>query len=287
MKEEIELIRLLEERKRIKLKRKYRRNIYIDIIEDINKKKLVRMIKKVIEIGEKIETIYIEVREGLGGMESELFCKEVYNMYRKFLERKKALIEIISLKETNRGIKRIIIRAKGKRLLKYLRNENGVHRIQRVPKTEKRGRVHTSTCIVEIYEEGKVTKNKVNRRELRIETFKSRGPGGQSVNKTNSAVRITHIPSGISVECQKERSQMENKRYAMILLKAKIEKLEREKEDIRIKERREEKLGDYSIRSSKVKTYNLIKKSIINHINGKRTNKVKQILMDGKIEVIS
>ncbi|MGX7589707.1 PCRF domain-containing protein [Candidatus Vidania fulgoroideorum] len=286
MKKEKKLIKLLVERRKIKEKNKYR-NIFLDIIERINKKKIIETIKKLMEIQEKTEILYIEIREGLGGIESELFCKEIYNMYRKFLERKKAFIEKISLKETNKGIKRVIIRVKGKRLLRYLKNESGVHRIQRVPKTEKRGRVHTSTCIVEVYEEDKIVKNKINRREIRIETFKSRGPGGQSVNKTNSAVRITHIPSGISVECQKERSQMENKRYAMILLKAKIDRIEDKKKEVRKKIKREEKLEEYSIRSSKVKTYNLIKRKIINHINGKRTNKIKQILENGQIEVIS
>ncbi|QSW38011.1 PCRF domain-containing protein [Candidatus Vidania fulgoroideae] len=287
MKEKKRLMSLLKEREIIRSLKNYKENKYIDIIRRINKKKLTESIKRLINMEERTETLYIEVREGLGGIESEMFCKDIYFMYRKFLERKKAFIEIISSKETSKGFKRIIIKTRGKKLVKVLRGESGVHRIQRIPKTEKKGRVHTSTCIVEVYEEDKIVNNKINRRELRIETFKSRGPGGQSVNKTNSAVRVTHIPSGISVECQRERSQMENKRYAMILLKAKIDKLEEKKLDDEKKNRRKKSLGEYSTRSSKVKTYNLIKSMITNHTNGKRTSKVKQILREGRIEVIS
>ncbi|MGX7458722.1 peptide chain release factor-like protein [Candidatus Vidania fulgoroideorum] len=177
---------------------------------------------------------YIEIKPGPGGEDSKDWTLVIAKQYICFAKKLKYEINIVrNKKDKELKTKYILMEVKGYKVFEVLKNENGVHKAIKESIYNKKRKVHTSLCLVRILRVGKVTKNKVNRRELRIETFKSRGPGGQSVNKTNSAVRITHIPSGISVECQKERSQMENKRYAMILLNNKLENIE--KEDIRIK----------------------------------------------------
>ncbi|MGX7583053.1 peptide chain release factor-like protein [Candidatus Vidania fulgoroideorum] len=268
----------------IKKIKKNKKNRFFSIIKEILKKKVFMKIKHSFE-KKTMETIFMEIREGIGGTESEIFTKDIFLMYKRYLELKNFLYDFLVFKTSKNGVKRIILRAKGKNIFKILKDETGVHRIQRIPKTENKGRVHTSTCIVEVYKEEPKQIVEINKKELRIETFKSSGPGGQSVNKTNSAVRIIHIPTGISVECQKERSQIENKRYAMNLLKAKLFSLEDKKEKIISKSRRNKNKKNFSTRSNKIRTYNLAKNKITNHINGRTTNKIKEIL-NGNLDIL-
>ncbi|UOQ33069.1 Peptide chain release factor 1 [Candidatus Vidania fulgoroideae] len=267
------------------IKNKAKNNRFVIPTLEIYKKEIIMKIKNKSN-KEEIETIYIEIREGIGGIESEIFTMDIFNMYKKYLEMNKIFYDFLLFKQTKKGAKRVILRVKGKEVYKILKNESGVHRIQRIPKTENKGRIHTSTCIVEVYKENITNNNTITKKEIKIETFKSRGPGGQSVNKTNSAVRITHIPTGITAECQKERSQLENKRYALVLLEAKLNKLEREKIENKNKDERDKNNIAYSTRSSKIRTYNLAKNKIINHINRKTSNKVKDILYNGKIDIL-
>ncbi|UOQ27851.1 Peptide chain release factor 1 [Candidatus Vidania fulgoroideae] len=268
-----------------KIKNEFKENKFAIPTMEILKNKIMIKIKNMSE-KEKIETVYIEIREGIGGVESEIFTKDIFNMYKKYLETNKIFYDFLLFKKTKNGLKRIIIRSKGKNIYNVLKNESGVHRIQRIPKTEKKGRIHTSTCIVEIYKENKTNNKEITKKEIKIDTFKSRGPGGQSVNKTNSAVRITHIPTGITAECQKERSQLENKRYALIILESKLDKIEKEKIENKNKNERNKNNAIYSTRSSKIRTYNLAKNKIINHINKKTSNKVKEILYNGRIDIL-
>ncbi|UOQ37994.1 Peptide chain release factor 1 [Candidatus Vidania fulgoroideae] len=268
-----------------KIKNEFSKNKFSTTAIEIFKKKIIMKIKN-ISIREKMETVYIEIREGIGGNESEIFTKDIFNMYKKYLEINKIFYDFLLLKKTQNGLKRVIIRLKGKSIYNVLKNESGVHRIQRIPKTERKGRIHTSTCIVEVYKENKTNDKKIIKKEIKIDTFKSRGPGGQSVNKTNSAVRITHIPTGITAECQKERSQLENKRYALIILESKLNKIEKEKIENKNRNERNKNNVVYSTRSSKIRTYNLAKNKIINHINKKTSNKVKEILYNGRIDIL-
>ncbi|WP_458659145.1 peptide chain release factor-like protein [Candidatus Vidania fulgoroideorum] len=247
----------------------------------MNEKKNIEKIKKM-----KNEKIYIEIRAGIGGDESCIFVKDIFDMYKKYLENKKIFYEIFFIKKIKIGIKRIIIRIDGLELFNKFFFENGVHRIQRIPKTDSKRRIHTSTCIVEVYKEHDSEEIKFNRKELKIETYKSSGAGGQSVNKTNSAVRIVHLPSGIKVECQKERSQIENKKFALKLLISKIKK-----EEIKIE--MEKKISDrrkktflFSSRSNKIRTYNFIRNIITDHFLKKNFSKINDIFKNGRLELI-
>ncbi|QSW38001.1 PCRF domain-containing protein [Candidatus Vidania fulgoroideae] len=175
---------------------------------------------------------YIEIKPGPGGKDSKNWALTIAKQYICFAKKTNYRVNIVKhRKDHDFKTNYILLEIIGYRVFEVLKNESGVHKAVRKSIYNKKNKVHTSLCLVNILKVYKIVNNKINRRELRIETFKSRGPGGQSVNKTNSAVRVTHIPSGISVECQRERSQMENKRYAMILLKAKIDKLEEKKLD--------------------------------------------------------
>ncbi|MGX7589696.1 peptide chain release factor-like protein [Candidatus Vidania fulgoroideorum] len=220
---------------------------------------------------------YIEIKPGPGGEDSKEWTSTIAKQYICFAKKAKYRVSIIkNKKDKELKIKYILIKLEGNKILKVLKNESGVHKAVRESIFNKKKKVHTSLCLVRILKVYKIVKNKINRREIRIETFKSRGPGGQSVNKTNSAVRITHIPSGISVECQKERSQMENKRYAMINLKNKLENIK--KKDMAIKR----KLEDWK-NINRIYFFN--KSLVISKINKKKYFNIKEII-NGNLEKI-
>ncbi|QSW37873.1 PCRF domain-containing protein [Candidatus Vidania fulgoroideae] len=261
-------------------------NSFLFAISAFLKKKIIIIIFKMLSLALDCDIFFIEIREGIGGVESESFCSLLYNMYVKFFDRSGAIYEVISLKPTVLGYKRVILRVKAVRIFGLLAMDSGVHRIQRVPKSERSGRVHTSTCIVELYKDTSSKPITLNRREIRVETFKARGPGGQSVNKTNSAVRVVHIPTGITVECQRERSQGENKKVAFALLSAKLEFYAQQRAKIALRTHRDSNVVLYSTRSSKVRTYNLVRGVIVNHVNSKKTFKVKEVIYDGYLDLI-
>jgi len=207
----------------------------------------------------------VEIRAGVGGEEASLFARDLFRMYSKFCERKNYEIEVLSSNTTELGgIKEIIFLVKGKGAYGNFRFESGVHRVQRIPETESYGRIHTSAATVSVFPEVEENEIKIDQKDLKIETFRASGHGGQHVNKTSSAVRITHIPTGITVSCQDERSQFKNKSKAMKILKARIQKLyeDEKKSKIDSERKKQVKTGE---RSEKIRTYNFPQNRITDH----------------------
>ena len=201
----------------------------------------------------------IEIRAGTGGLEASLFASDLFKMYEKVSQKKNWNLEIISISKSEAGgLKEVIASIKGRNIYSILKYESGVHRVQRVPDTETQGRVHTSAATVAVLPEAEEVDVKIEEKDLRIDVFRSSGPGGQSVNTTDSAVRITHIPTGIVVSQQDEKSQIRNKEKGLKILRSRIYELERQKIDEERSKDRKNKIGTGD-RSERIQTYNFPK----------------------------
>lgn len=229
------------------------------------------------------KNVIVEIRAGAGGDEAGLFAQELQRLYMRYAERKRWKVELMSTSENAAGgIKEAIFMINGKGAYSRLKFESGIHRVQRVPATESQGRIHTSTATVAVLPEVDDVEVEVRQQDLRIDVFRSSGNGGQSVNTTDSAVRITHLPSGIVVSCQDGKSQLSNKEKALQVLKAKLYDMELEKQQSEIASERKEQVGTGD-RSGKIRTYNFPQGRITDHRIPLTLYKLGQF-MDGEID---
>jgi len=220
----------------------------------------------------------VEIRAGTGGLEATLFVADLFRMYEKVCSKKKWLMEIISISKSEAGgFKEVIFSVKGDNIYSYLKYESGVHRVQRVPTTETQGRVHTSAATVAILPEAEEVDIKINDSDLRIDVFRSSGPGGQSVNTTDSAVRITHMPSGIVVTQQDEKSQHKNKSKALKILRARLYESEKLKKEQERSSDRKSQIGTGD-RSERIRTYNFPQGRVTDHRVNLTLHKLEEFL---------
>ena len=236
------------------------------ITEQLNKNEIE--IKKLLipENEDDEKDVFLEIRAGTGGDEAGLFVGDLFRMFTRVTERKKWKIELISSRESEKGgFKEIVAKISGKQVYRFLKFESGVHRVQRVPDTESQGRVHTSACSVAVLPEvEELDSIEIDKSEIRVDTFRASGAGGQHVNKTDSAVRLTHIPSGLVVECQDDRSQHKNKSKAMNLLQSKLME-QANNEQIEKQDSERKNMVGSGDRSEKIRTYNFPQNRITDH----------------------
>ena len=224
----------------------------------------------------------IEIRAGTGGLEASLFASDLFKMYEKICSNKKWNLEIISISKSDAGgLKEVIASIKGINIYSTLKFESGVHRVQRVPDTETQGRVHTSAATVAVLPEAEEIDVKIEDKDLRIDVFRSSGPGGQSVNTTDSAVRITHVPTGIVVSQQDEKSQIRNKEKGLKILRSRIYEHERKKKDDERSKDRKSKIGSGD-RSERIRTYNFPQGRVTDHRINMTLHKLEEFL-EGEI----
>jgi len=229
------------------------------------------------------KNVILEIRAGTGGDEASLFAAEIFRMYTRFAEQHKWKIELLSLSESGvGGYKEVIAIIEGERVYSQLKWESGVHRVQRVPATETQGRVHTSAVTIAVLPEAEDVDIKIEAKDIRIDTFCSSGPGGQSVNTTYSAVRITHIPTNTVVSCQDEKSQIKNRAKAERVLRARLYELELEKQNEKIGAERRTMVGSGD-RSEKIRTYNFPQNRVTDHRIGLTLHQLDQVI-EGKLD---
>ena len=277
-----------------------------EIIKDENDEELITMAKeeneKLLDDKNKLEDeiksllipkdprdekdIIIEIRAGAGGDEAGLFASNLFRMYAKFAENQNWKTIILNSNKTSiGGFKEIVFEMNGADVYSKMKYESGVHRVQRIPKTEKQGRVHTSTATVAVLPQAEETELEIKNEEIRIDIFRSSGPGGQSVNTTDSAVRITHLPTGITVSCQDEKSQLKNKDKALQILRSRLLALKEEEEAKKAKDARRSQIGTGD-RSEKIRTYNFPQDRITDHRIKKSWHEIESILEGNLDDVI-
>jgi peptide chain release factor 1 len=231
------------------------------------------------------KNLVLEIRAGTGGDEAALFAGDLFRLYVKYAEKKGLTVDTVEASETGiGGYKNVVALIEGKGAYSHFKYEAGVHRVQRVPATEASGRIHTSTVTVAVMPEVDEVDVRIDPADLRIDTFCSSGAGGQSVNTTKSAVRITHIPTGVVVTCQDERSQLKNRNKAMRTLRARIVEAEREKQEAEIAQSRKSQVGTGE-RSEKIRTYNFPQNRVTDHRVGVTLHKL-DLVMEGELDEI-
>ena len=229
----------------------------------------------------------VEVRAGTGGDEAGLFAGDLFRMYSRFAERRKWTVELIDLSEGERGaVKEVIFTVRGKNVYGDLRSESGVHRVQRVPATETQGRIHTSAATVAVLPEAEEVDLEIRDQDLRIDVYRSSGPGGQSVNTTDSAVRITHIPTGVVVTCQDEKSQLKNKVKAMKVLRSRLLDARLAAQEAERARERKTQVGTGD-RSAKIRTYNFPQSRVTDHRIGLTLHALQDVLNGDLEEIIT
>ncbi len=231
------------------------------------------------------KNVVLEIRAGTGGDEATLFAAEIFRMYSRFAEAQRWRVEVTSASESAvGGLKEVIALINGEKVYSKMKYESGVHRVQRVPETEQQGRVHTSAITVAVLPEADEVEVKLEAKDIRVDTFCSSGPGGQSVNTTYSAIRITHLPTGVVVSCQDEKSQIKNRAKAERVLRSRLYELELEKQQAALGAERRTMVGTGD-RSEKIRTYNFPQNRVSDHRIGLTLHQLDQV-MDGRLDQI-
>jgi peptide chain release factor 1 len=231
------------------------------------------------------KNVVLEIRAGTGGDEASLFAAEIFRMYTRFAEQKRWKVEVMSISESGiGGYKEVIAIIEGDHVYSQLKWESGVHRVQRVPETEQQGRVHTSAVTVAVLPEAEEVDIKIEAKDIRIDTFCSSGPGGQSVNTTYSAVRITHLPTNTVVSCQDEKSQIKNREKGMRVLRSRLYEMEMEKQNAELAQARKQQVGSGD-RSEKIRTYNFPQNRVTDHRIGLTLHQL-DLVMQGRLQPI-
>jgi peptide chain release factor 1 len=231
------------------------------------------------------KNVILEIRAGTGGDEASLFAAEIFRMYQRFAEQHKWKIELLSLSESGvGGYKEVIAIIEGERVYSQMKWESGVHRVQRVPATETQGRVHTSAITVAVLPEAEEVDIKIEAKDIRIDTFCSSGPGGQSVNTTYSAVRITHLPTNTVVSCQDEKSQIKNREKGMRVLRSRLYEVEMDRQNAELAKERKQQVGTGD-RSEKIRTYNFPQNRLTDHRIGLTLHQL-DLVMEGRLQPI-
>ena len=232
------------------------------------------------------KNVIVEIRGGVGGEESALFAADLYRMYAMYAEAKGFRVEVANLSQTELGgIKEIDFIVSGENAFSRFRFESGVHRVQRVPETETQGRIHTSTCTVAVLPELEESEFNLDLNDVQIDTFRSSGAGGQKVNKTSSAIRVTHLPTGTVVECQDERSQYKNKARALSILASRLARAEKERQDAAVSARRRSQVGT-GMRNERIRTYNYPQGRVTDHRIGLTLYKLDAVMNGDMDELI-
>lgn len=233
-----------------------------------------------------VNEVLVEIRAGTGGEEAALFARELFEMYQKYIQKKYWSLNVLACHPTDLGgFKEISFEIKGKNVDDFLKYESGVHRIQRIPKTEKSGRIHTSTASVVVLLKPKETDIEIKPQDIRVDVYRASGPGGQYVNRRESAVRITHIPTGIVATSQSARTQVLNRENAMAVLRARLYDLQKEKEEEKLSKEKKEKTGR-RMRAEKIRTYNFPQDRITDHRIKKSWGHIEDILQGDLDQII-